>query len=94
MKDCITRVACAKVNGSLGHGACVLSCRSDFSSVSLQGLRNLRYKQGETEFGGKNIVKCKVCSNGCSNERLILGNLAALKCLRSDTDGRVKRTGG
>ena len=40
-----------------------------------QGLRNMRTKDGETEFGGKAIMKCQNCGTCSTSEDIVIGNL-------------------
>jgi hypothetical protein len=59
---------------------CVNSdCRRDQASnvekASLQDVRCLRFKKGESSFGGKSIVKCPNCDNTYSPEEIIINTL-------------------
>ena len=40
-----------------------------------QGLRNMRAKGGETEFGGKAIMKCQNCCTSITSEDIVIENI-------------------
>ena len=43
-----------------------------------QGLRNMRTKDGETEFGGKAIMKCQTCGTCITSENIAMKNIDKL----------------
>ena len=49
--------------------------KNDMIECSDQGLRNMRTKDGETEFGGKAIMKCESCGTSVTSEEIIIQNI-------------------
>ena len=63
------------IDSTFGNPSCKNCDESDMIECSDQGLRNMRAKDGETEFGGKAIMKCQNCGTCITSEDIVLENI-------------------
>ena len=66
------------IDSTFGNPSCKNCDESDMIECSDQGLRNMRTKDGETEFGGKAIMKCQNCGTCITSEDIVIENINEL----------------
>ena len=76
-----TRTICTQLFGATDAVVC---CNPDCSTgggmeeCSVQDIRNLRHKCGETDFGGRNLFQCNECNTGATSEDVVEHQLKSI----------------
>ena len=68
------------IDSTFGNPSCKNCNESNMIECSNQGLRNMRAKDGETEFGGKAIMKYQTCGTCITSEDIAMKRFRKCWC--------------